>query len=83
VDPTRLLPFPNASIDPIDHDLIEIDAAITLVVRGLATRVRLVGLTRPEAAAAIGLAHAQDANVEFSVDRNPAGGLTVTLGPRS
>jgi hypothetical protein len=83
VDPTRLLPFPNASMDAIDHDLIEIDAAIVLVARGLATRVRLVGLMRPEAAAAIGLAHAQLANVDFSLERNPGAGATVTLGPRN
>ena len=43
---------------------------------------RLVGLTRPEAVAPIGLAHAQDANLAFSLDRQEGGRATVTLGPR-
>jgi hypothetical protein len=76
------LPFPNASIDPIDHDVTEIDAAITLVASGLATRVRLVGLRRPDAAAPAGLAHAQEAHVGFSLDRSADGIAAVTLGPR-
>ncbi|MEA2548185.1 MAG: hypothetical protein QOE42_783, partial [Chloroflexota bacterium] len=38
MDPTTLLPFPNASIDPIESDIAEIDAALGLVTRGLATR---------------------------------------------
>jgi hypothetical protein len=83
VDAHTLLPFPSDFADSIEHDLLEIDAAIALVARGIATRVRLVGLKRPEAAAAIGLAHAQLANVSFSLERNPDGGATVTLGPRN
>jgi hypothetical protein len=83
MDRITTLPFPNVSPDPIEHDLIEIDAAIALVARGLATRVRLVGLLRPEAAAPAGLAHAQQANVGFSLDRNAEGAATVTLGPRN
>jgi hypothetical protein len=82
MDPTTLLPFPNASIDPIESDIAEIDAALGLVTRGLATRVRLVGLLRPEAAAAAGLAHAQEAQVAFSLDRGPDGAVALTLGPR-
>jgi hypothetical protein len=80
--PTIPLPFPNASTDPIDRDLTDIDAAITLVASGLATRVRLVGLVRPEATAPAGLAHAQEAKVGFSLDRNADGIAAVTLGPR-
>jgi hypothetical protein len=83
MDPTTPLHFPGASSDPIERDLVEIDAAIAMVARGLATRVRLVGLMRPEAAAATGLAHAQDASMAFSLDRDPDGGITVTLGPRT
>jgi hypothetical protein len=82
VDAHTLLPFPTDGGDSIERDLVEIDAAIALVFRGIATRVRLVGLIGPEAAAAIGLAHAQLANVGFSLERNPDGGATVTLGPR-
>jgi hypothetical protein len=83
VDAHNLLPFPNDSNDSIEHDLHEIDAAIALVVRGLATRVRLVGLMMAETAAGTGLAHAQQANVGFSLDRNPDTGATVTVGPRN
>jgi hypothetical protein len=83
MDQDTVLPFPNASSDPVARDLVEIDAAIDLVTRGLATRVRLVGLKRPEAVAATGLAHAQDALVAFSVDRGPAGSIAIMVGPRS
>lgn len=83
MEPPTILRFPNAPPDPIEHDLTEIDAAIALVADGSATRVHLVGLMRPEGAAAVGLAHAQQANVGFSVDRNPDGRTTVIVGPRN
>ena len=83
MDPTTLLPFPLAAEDEVEHDLVEIDAAITLVARGLARRVCLVNLTRPEALAATGLAHAQSARVMFQLDRTPDGAIAVTLGPRT
>lgn len=83
MDRRTVLPFPNISTDPIDHDILEIDAAIALVARGVATRVHLVALMTPEAVAAIGLAHTQQANVGFSLDRNPDGGATVIVGPRN
>jgi hypothetical protein len=82
MDQTTLLPFPTASTEPVARDLVEIDAAIDLVAHGLATRVRLVGLMRPEAVAAIGLARAQDALVGFSLDRGPTGIVAITVGPR-
>jgi hypothetical protein len=83
MDPTRLLPFPHASTDPIERDLAEIDAAIGLVTLGVATRVRLVGLMRAEAVAGAGLARAQDAGVSFRLEHSEGGGLAVTLGPRN
>lgn len=83
MDQDTLLPFPGASNDSVVRDLVEIDAAIDLVSGGLATRVRLVGLLRPEAVAATGLAHAQDALVAFNLDRGPAGSIAITVGPRS
>jgi hypothetical protein len=83
MDATTLHPFQHASVDPFEHDLVEIDAAIDLVVRGLATRVQLVGLAGPEVAAATGLARAQEAHVAFALDRSSAGAVAVTLGPRS
>jgi hypothetical protein len=83
MDSTTLLPFPNASADPLERDLAEIDAAIGLVEDGIATRVRLVGLVRPEAVAAAGLARAQEARIEFRLDRSPESVTAITLGPRT
>lgn len=76
------LPFPFASLDPIQHDLAEIDAAIDLVARGIATRIQLVGLIRPEAVAPMGLARAQRMRVSFAVDRRGDAPFAVTVGPR-
>lgn len=76
------VPFPHASLDPLEHDLTEIDAAIDLVAAGVATRVQLVGLTRAEAVAPIGLAHAQLKGVAFSLDRRGEGVFEVAVGPR-
>jgi hypothetical protein len=83
MDSTTLLPFPNVSADPLERDLAEIDAAIGMVEQGVATRVRLVGLARPEAVAATGLARAQEASIEFHLDRSPEGVTAITLGPRT
>jgi len=83
MDPTTLLPFPLDSDARPDHDLVEIDAAIALVAGGLARRVCLVGLARPQDVAATGLAHAQDAHVSFGLSRDPDGSVAVTLGPRT
>ena len=77
-----LLPFPNAWREEIENDLAEIDTAIALVARGFATRVSLVGLMDPDAAAATGLAHAQQANVAFSIHRSD-GDAAVIVGPRN
>ena len=82
MDPITRLPANRASASPVERDLAEIDAAIELVRRGLATRIRLIGLLRPDGVAAIGLAHAQAAGVRFDVDRGPDG-VALTVGPRS
>jgi hypothetical protein len=74
------LPFPVDQGDQVEHDLIEIDAAIALVAGGFARRVCLVGLRSPELAAAIGLAHAQDRGVTFSLDHGVNGSAVVTVG---
>ncbi|OGO57888.1 MAG: hypothetical protein A2Z32_07330 [Chloroflexi bacterium RBG_16_69_14] len=83
MDAITFLPSPHAADETIGHDLAEIDAAIGLVVHGLATRVQLVGLKGPEAVAATALAHAQAARVRFSLDRGACGTVALTLGPRS
>ena len=82
MDSPSLLPFPGASLDPIEHDLVEIDAAIDLVALGLATRIQLVGLIRPESVAPDALAHAQRRRVAFVLDRRGEAPYAVTIGPR-
>ena len=76
------LPFPHASLDPVERDLAEISAAIDLVATGLATRVQLVGLIRPEAVASSALAQAQLKGVHFNLDRRGGAQSAVTVGPR-
>jgi len=83
MDSTTLLAFPRESADPLERDLAEIEAAIGLVEQGVATRVRLVGLLRPDAVAAAGLARAQEAMVAFRLDRSAGGTSRITLGPRT
>ena len=39
MDPITFLPFPLVADHELDRDLVEIDAAIALVARGLARRV--------------------------------------------
>ena len=66
---SAFLPSPGAPTDSEERDLAEIDAAIELVRQGMAARVRLVGLRRPETVAGAGLAHAQASDV--AVQRRP------------
>jgi hypothetical protein len=75
-----VIEFPLA-LGASERDLSEVDAAIAMVAEGHARRVRLVGLTDPKAVAAVGLAHAQEAGVDFRLDAS-AGAVAVTLGPR-
>ena len=71
--------FPRASVDQLEFDLHEIEAAIELVAQGAATSVTIVGLRRPEAVAGSGVALAQRANVAFSLERDGDGRPTVTI----
>ena len=82
MDSPTPVPFPLASLDPLDHDLAEIDAAIHLVAAGIAIRIQLVGLIRPDAVAPTGLAHAQRSGVAFGLDRRGEAPYAVTVGPR-
>jgi hypothetical protein len=61
--------------DLLDADLRAVDAAIEMVARGIAVRMRLVGLKHADAIAPIALARAQVADVDFRVDH----GATTTL----
>ena len=62
--------------------LVEIDAAIAMVVGGAAGRIRLVAVPFIESVAAVGLARARAAGVRFAFERGErAGSSTVTIGP--
>jgi len=71
--------------DPLEIALAEIEAAIELVRRGQARRVRLVGLAAVEHAAGVGLARAQDAGVCFALERSTERGqaISILIGPGS
>jgi hypothetical protein len=62
--------------------LVEIDAAIALVVGSAAQRVRLVAVPFIEVVAAVGLARARAAGVRFAFERGERAGVAiVTVGP--
>jgi len=82
MDPIRL-PVSRPPASPLERDITEIDAAIELVLSGLATRIRLVSLLRPDGAVPIGLAHARSAGLAFEVGRTDEGVAVLTVGPRA
>lgn len=63
-------------------EIAEVEAAITLVDMGTATRVRLVDLPHALLLAGQALARAQAAGVAFRVDRRGPGHVTLEIGPR-
>ena len=79
------IPFPRASEpsdDELENALAEVDAAIALVRRGAAVRIRLIGFAMIDAISGIAAAHAQLAGVAFQIDRPiVAGVLAITVGP--
>ena len=83
MDHGTLLTFPDAWTGSVESDLAEIKAGIELVSRGLATRVRLIGLRHPDAVAAAGLALAQASRIAFALERGSSGTVAITLGPRT
>ena len=67
-----------------ERTLLDIVAAIHLVVGGAARRVVLASLPEPELVAAEALAYAQAAGVEFQLARRPGVPTPcVIIGPRS
>jgi hypothetical protein len=81
MEPAGIIVLPRVRTDPFELDLANLEAAIELVRRGLARRVRLIGLSDPAGLAPVGLARAQAAEVDFTVDRDQRA-LTLTIGPR-
>jgi hypothetical protein len=76
-------PSPATQPDPLDVALREIDVAIQLVLSGGARIVQLSGLEAAERAAALGLAQAQAAGVEFALQRSSSapGAVSLRIGP--
>jgi hypothetical protein len=82
IEPT---PFPRA-LEPTDEDveraLSQVDAAIALVVRGAAVRIRLIGFPLADVVAGLAAAHAQIAGVGFQIDRlAPTAAAAMIVGP--
>jgi hypothetical protein len=71
-----------AGPDPLDVALTEIDAAIALVVLGVAVTVRICSLRAAEDAAPTAAARAQAAGVAFRIGPVPDGPPTLIVGPR-
>ncbi|HET7027801.1 MAG TPA: hypothetical protein VFI28_08925 [Candidatus Limnocylindrales bacterium] len=68
--------------DPVELALVEVDAAISLVVLGVAVRVSLCALAGAERVAVAGASRAQTAGVAFRVRRDGVGAETLVIGPR-
>jgi hypothetical protein len=67
--------------DPFDVALREIEIAVDLVSTGRARVVELVGLAAAERAAGFGVATAQAAGLQFSVQRSASGSVSLRIGP--
>ena len=78
------IPFPHASaeFDPLERDIAEVDVAIELVLSGMAVRVRLANLSRPEAAAAHAAA-AGEPDLQVVLEGAVDGPRTLTLQRRA
>jgi hypothetical protein len=67
-----LIAFPAAPhgthLDPLERDLIEVDAAIELVAAGVSRRIRLVNLSRPDAAAGHAASVAGDLGLDVRLE---------------
>ena len=81
MEPADLVVLPRPRTDPDEVDLVHVDAAIELVVSGVAARVRLAGMADSASLASIAVARAQAADITFAVDRH-GGTMTFTFGPR-
>jgi hypothetical protein len=86
VDSASIIPFqpdPDEATDTDEATLLEIDAAIAMVVGRHAIRVRLTSLPFVDRIAGLGAAHAHAAGVQFRLERAERAGVrTLTVGPR-
>jgi hypothetical protein len=78
------IPFPAAADAADETTLTEIEVAIRMVEAGVATRVRVAGVSAAVAdrVAGIGAARAGAAGLRFVVERSTLSS-TVTVGPRA
>jgi hypothetical protein len=75
--------LPSAtSQEPLGRALSEVDAAIALIVAGVALTVTLCSLEAAEEAAFIGAMSAQAAGVAFRLRRDRPGSVSLVIGPR-
>jgi hypothetical protein len=74
--------LPGAALDPVERALVEVDAAVALVVQGVALRVTVSGLPAADDVAAAAAARAQVAGVAFRVRRDTREAVTLVVGPR-
>jgi hypothetical protein len=81
MDPTISWLPSGASLDPLDYALLEISAAIALVVAGVAVTMTLCFLEAAEGAAFTGAMWAQTAGVAFRLRRDPPDSVTLVIGP--
>ncbi len=81
MDRSHPIRFPRQRIDAAEVALLEVDAAIELVLRGHARRVQLAAIDGAEPLASLAVARAQAAHVRFSVERTPSG-VALNIGPR-
>ena len=65
--------------DPLEREQLDIDAAIELVLSGVATRVQVANLSRPEAAAAHAAVSASGLPVRVRLVRGDGNGRTVCV----
>jgi hypothetical protein len=77
------IPFPPAVDAAEDAAITEIEVAIELVDSGVASRVRVAGITPAIAdrVAAIGASRAGAAGLLFRIERSSSS-ATITVGPR-
>ena len=68
--------------DPLERALSEIEAAIALVLAGIAVTITLCCLDGAESAAFTGAVWAQAAGVAFRLRREPPAPVSVVIGPR-
>lgn len=75
-------PLPSATFrDPFDRALLEINAAIALVVAGVAATITLCFLEVAEDAASTGAMWAQTAGVAFRLRRDLPDSVSLVIGP--